>query len=101
MLRLIIQFLGDVGVFCTFLLNYLTLHPGGETFLGAREPRACKLGVVGSIIPVSVRLLFNRETRNTLEIVECTANPDSVVRAGLKPKLRDVPDLVSTLTFTS
>ena len=28
------------------------------------------------------------------------ANSDNVIRAGLTPKLRDVPNLVSTLTYT-
>ena len=39
-LRLNSQFPGDVGVFCVFLLNYVTLNPGEAIFLGAGEPHA-------------------------------------------------------------
>jgi mannose-6-phosphate isomerase len=33
--------------------------------------------------------------------MECMANSDNVIRAGLTPKLRDVPNLVATLTYES
>jgi len=33
--------------------------------------------------------------------MECMANSDNVIRAGLTPKLRDVPILVSTLTYAA
>jgi mannose-6-phosphate isomerase len=33
--------------------------------------------------------------------MECMANSDNVIRAGLTPKLRDVPNLVATLTYNS
>jgi mannose-6-phosphate isomerase len=33
--------------------------------------------------------------------MECMANSDNVIRAGLTPKLRDVPNLISTLTYTA
>lgn len=33
--------------------------------------------------------------------MECMANSDNVIRAGLTPKLRDVPNLVATLTYDS
>lgn len=36
-----------------------------------------------------------------LECMECMANSDNVIRAGLTPKLRDVPNLVATLTYDS
>lgn len=39
-LRLNDQFPGDVGVFCAFILNYITLSPGEAIFLGAGEPHA-------------------------------------------------------------
>ncbi|KAG6805072.1 hypothetical protein H0H87_005088, partial [Tephrocybe sp. NHM501043] len=29
------------------------------------------------------------------------ANSDNVIRAGLTPKLRDIPNLIATLTYTS
>jgi mannose-6-phosphate isomerase len=34
------QFPGDIGIFCAFLLNYLSLQPGEAIFLGAGEPHA-------------------------------------------------------------
>jgi mannose-6-phosphate isomerase len=33
--------------------------------------------------------------------MECMANSDNVIRAGLTPKLRDVPNLVATLTYSA
>lgn len=39
-LRLNLQFPGDIGVFCPFLLNYVVLQPGEAIFLGAGEPHA-------------------------------------------------------------
>ncbi|KAG6889772.1 hypothetical protein C0995_014701 [Termitomyces sp. Mi166 len=70
------QFPGDIGSFCAFLLNYVRLEPGEAIFLGAGEPHAYVSG-------------------------ECMANSDNVIRAGLTPKLRDIPNLVSTLTYTA
>ncbi|CDZ97035.1 Mannose-6-phosphate isomerase [Phaffia rhodozyma] len=73
------QFPDDIGVFCSFLLNVVSLEPGGGAFLKADEPHAYISG----------------------DIVECMATSDNVVRAGLTPKLRDVPTLVSMLTYYS
>ncbi|KAF5362294.1 hypothetical protein D9756_002049 [Leucocoprinus leucothites] len=78
-LKLNLQFPGDIGVFCPFLLNYVVLQPGEAIFLGAGEPHAYLYG----------------------ECMECMANSDNVIRAGLTPKLRDVPNLVATLTYES
>ncbi|GLB41516.1 putative isomerase [Lyophyllum shimeji] len=78
-LRLNSQFPGDIGVFCAFLLNYITLQPGEAIFLGAGEPHAYVSG----------------------ECMECMANSDNVIRAGLTPKLRDIPNLVLGLTYTA
>lgn len=36
-----------------------------------------------------------------VDIMECMANSDNVIRAGLTPKLRDIPNLVSGLTYTA
>ena len=36
-----------------------------------------------------------------VDIVETMATSDNVIRAGLTPKHRDVPNLISTLTYTS
>ena len=38
---------------------------------------------------------------NVLDIIECMATSDNVIRAGLTPKLRDVPNLVSGLTYVT
>ncbi|KAF8959579.1 mannose-6-phosphate isomerase [Flammula alnicola] len=73
------QFPGDVGIFCAFFLNYVHLSPGEAIFLGAGEPHAYISG----------------------ECMECMANSDNVIRAGLTPKLRDIPNLVSGLTYTA
>lgn len=35
------------------------------------------------------------------DIIECMANSDNVIRVGLTPKLRDVDNLISGLTYTS
>ncbi|KAF7309751.1 Mannose-6-phosphate isomerase [Mycena indigotica] len=76
-LRLNSQFPGDIGIFCAFLLNYVHLNAGEAIFLGAGEPHAYVYG----------------------DIMECMANSDNVIRAGLTPKLRDIPNLVAGLTY--
>ncbi|KAF8490981.1 mannose-6-phosphate isomerase [Russula emetica] len=78
-LRLNTQFPNDIGIFCSFLLNYIELSPGEAIFLGAGEPHAYVSG----------------------DIIECMANSDNVIRAGLTPKLRDIPNLVNTLTYAA
>ncbi|KAK7460918.1 Mannose-6-phosphate isomerase [Stygiomarasmius scandens] len=78
-LRLNSQFPGDIGVFCAFMLNHVALQPGEAIFLGAGEPHAYVSG----------------------DIIECMANSDNVIRAGLTPKLRDIPNLISGLTYVS
>jgi len=62
---------GDVGLFCLFFLNYRVLQPGEGVFLKADVPHAYLRG----------------------NIVECMANSDNVVRAGLTPKCVDVDTL--------
>ncbi|WWD20920.1 mannose-6-phosphate isomerase [Kwoniella shandongensis] len=71
------QYPGDVGVLCVFILNVVELKKGEAAFLGANEPHAYIKG----------------------DIIECMATSDNVVRAGLTPKLRDVPTLVEMLTY--
>lgn len=39
-IRLHDQFPGDIGVFCSFMLNYVKLEKGEAVFLGAGEPHA-------------------------------------------------------------
>ena len=77
--RLKRQYPGDIGCFCAFFLNYVTLQPGQAVFLGPNEPHAYLSG----------------------DCVECMANSDNVVRAGLTPKYRDVDLLLKMLTYES
>jgi mannose-6-phosphate isomerase len=77
--RLASQYPGDSGAMAPFFLNVLALQPGEAFFMGANEPHAYLSG----------------------EILECMACSDNVVRAGLTPKLKDVPVLVSSLTYRS
>ncbi|KXS21416.1 mannose-6-phosphate isomerase [Gonapodya prolifera JEL478] len=70
---------GDVGCFGALLLNYVRLQPGEALFLGANEPHAYLSG----------------------DCIECMASSDNVVRAGLTPKLKDVPVLVQMLTYNA
>jgi len=75
--RLLQQYPGDVGVFAPYILNCIRLHPGSSLFLGANEPHAYLAG----------------------DCVEIMATSDNVVRAGLTPKFKDVPTLVSMLSY--
>jgi mannose-6-phosphate isomerase len=78
-LRLYEQYPGDVGVFCSYLLNRVELHPGEAIYLGPNEPHAYIRG----------------------DCFECMATSDNVVRAGLTPKLKDVTTLCNMLTYAS
>ncbi|WRT70942.1 mannose-6-phosphate isomerase [Kwoniella shivajii] len=71
------QYPDDVGVLCVFFLNVVELKKGEAAFLEANSPHAYIKG----------------------DIIECMATSDNVVRAGLTPKLRDVPTLVEMLTY--
>ena len=62
---------GDVGLFCLYFLKYATLNAGEAVFLKAGVPHAYLRG----------------------NIIECMANSDNVVRAGLTPKFVDVETL--------
>ena len=75
--RLNKQYPGDVGVFCIYFLNRVLLQVGECMFLSANVPHAYLDG----------------------NCVECMACSDNVVRAGLTPKLRDVPTLVDMLDY--
>ncbi|KAJ1853636.1 Mannose-6-phosphate isomerase [Coemansia sp. RSA 2703] len=75
--RLAAEYPDDVGVFCVFVLNVLQLRPGDAFFMGPNDPHAYISG----------------------DCIECMATSDNVVRAGLTPKLRDVPVLVDMLTY--
>src|SRR6266545_5356905 len=51
---------------------------------------------------VSVAFFVKRKfTSSHAECIECMANSDNVIRAGLTPKLRDVPNLISGLTYSA
>jgi len=76
-LQLYDDFQYDVGVLCPFLLNCVSCSPGQALFLGPNVPHAYLSG----------------------DIVECMAQSDNVVRAGLTPKFRDVNTLIDMLTY--
>lgn len=76
-LRLAQQFPNDAGAMAPFFLNYLLIAPGEAFFMAPNEPHAYVAG----------------------EIIECMACSDNVVRAGLTPKFKDVPNLVDMLTY--
>jgi len=65
----------DVGLFSLFLLNLVHLQRGEALFTPAGVPHAYLEG----------------------NLIECMANSDNVVRAGLTPKFRDVETLVEIL----
>lgn len=67
----------DVGLFALYFLNLVHLKSGEAVFLKAGIPHAYVKG----------------------NIIECMANSDNVVRAGLTPKFKDVETLVEILTY--
>lgn len=75
--RLWWDFPGDVGCFVIYFLNLLVLKPGEAMFLGPNLPHAYLSG----------------------DCIECMACSDNVVRAGLTPKLIDVPTLCEMLIY--
>lgn len=68
---------GDVGLFVLFFLNYRVLKQGEAVFLKADVPHAYLKG----------------------NIIECMANSDNVVRAGLTPKFVDVETLAAITQY--
>lgn len=68
----------DIGLFSLFFLNLIHLKTGEAIFLPAGVPHAYVHG----------------------NIVECMANSDNVVRAGLTPKFRDIPTLIDILDYS-
>lgn len=67
----------DVGILSFFFFNMLQLKPGQAIFTDAGIPHAYIKG----------------------NIVECMANSDNVVRAGLTPKFKDVATLLDIMDF--
>lgn len=92
------DFPGDVGIFCTYVLNIVHLQPGEAVFLEANEPHAY---LDGGEHFSSFASSYVADSRVLVDIMECMATSDNVVRAGLTPKLRDVPTLTTMLTYTS
>lgn len=71
------QYGNDVGLFSIFLFNFVELKEGEGIFLDAGIPHAYLKG----------------------NIIECMANSDNVVRAGLTPKFKDVDSLLEILSY--
>jgi len=71
------NFGNDVGLISILLFNYLELKPNEAIFIGAGIPHAYLKG----------------------NIIECMANSDNVIRAGLTKKYKDVETLLSILKF--
>ncbi|MDC0358277.1 mannose-6-phosphate isomerase, class I [Oligoflexia bacterium] len=68
---------GDVGLFCLLLMNLVTLKPSEAIFTGPETPHAYLEG----------------------DMLECMANSDNTVRAGLTPKYIDSETLLEILNF--
>jgi len=75
--RLNVEYPGDVGIFCVYFLNVFELKAGEAVFLAANVPHAYLFG----------------------DCLECMAQSDNVVRAGLTPKLRDTKVLCEMLNY--
>ena len=69
----------DVGLISILLLNFISLKSGDAIFTDAGVPHAYLKG----------------------NIIECMANSDNVVRAGLTPKFKDVQTLTKMLKISS
>ena len=92
-IRLNGQFEGDIGLFVLFFLNYVKLDVGEAMFLKADDIHAYLSG--GELTPPS-----DRAALTLLDIIECMASSDNVVRAGFTPKFQDIPTLTSMLTYS-
>ncbi len=77
LLELLEHFPHDKGVLSAYFLNSVTLQPGEALFLKPNEPHAYMHGT----------------------IVECMANSDNVVRAGLTPRYIDQDVLLEMLSY--
>lgn len=98
------DFPGDVGIFCTFVLNIVRLKPGEAVFLKANEPHAYLDGDIMECMATSGQSSFSLLDPIRVRVTGLTLRSllvDNVVRAGLTPKLRDVPTLTTMLTYTS
>ena len=77
-LSLMEQYPCDRGAMFAYLLNHVTLEPGQALFIPANEPHAYLFGTG----------------------IECMANSDNVIRAGLTGKFVDIRRLLATLNFS-
>lgn len=75
--RLFEQYGYDPGVLAVFFLKYIILERDQAVFIDAGVPHAYLSG----------------------NIVECMANSDNVVRAGLTPKFKDIKTLTEIMRF--
>ena len=71
------QYGTDVGLLYIFIMNLVELKKGEGIFIKAGVPHAYIHG----------------------NIIECMANSDNVVRAGLTPKFKDIVQLTNILTY--
>lgn len=69
----------DVGLFSILLFNYVTLKSDEGIFTDAGVPHAYLKG----------------------NIIECMANSDNVVRAGLTPKFKDIKTLIGIMNYST
>lgn len=83
----------DVGCWCCFFLNHIHLEEGESLYLSPNEPHAYIKGGL-YICPFVITLLIIN-----LDVVECMACSDNVVRAGLTSKYKDKETLCSMLTY--
>ncbi len=70
---------GDIGLFSFYILNLIRLSPGEAIATGPNTAHAYLSG----------------------ELLECMANSDNVVRAGLTNKFKDAETLISMLEYRS
>jgi mannose-6-phosphate isomerase len=98
MIRLNGQFPNDIGLFVTFFLNYVKLEPGEAMFLKADDIHAYISGGKPCLLSLRPHNIANCHRR--LDVMECMASSDNVVRAGFTPKFKDVPTLTSMLTYS-
>lgn len=76
-LRVHSEYPGDVGCFMIYFLNYIQLEPYESIYFGSGVPHAYLKG----------------------DIIECMANSNNVVRAGLTQKYRDVDTFISMVEY--
>ena len=78
-LRLYDRYNADVGLITIFFLNYLELNPGEAIYTPSGVPHAYLSG----------------------NVIECMANSNNVLRAGLTSKFVDVKNLLKVLKYES